>query len=147
VSAAKNEGWCSARAARARPPIPESSYYRPTVKQRCRDGFVLWARVAAVLALPDTEAIEIRISANGSVPWTASTSTLIRSIPRPPADVTEFMTLDPGDMLLTGEPFHSPLVGPAYTVRVEVAGIGTLENQVVAEVPLSSLRVFHQVTC
>jgi len=43
------------------------------------------------------------------------------------------MTLNPGDLLLVGEPLHSPLVGPGDTVYVEVAGIGVLENRVVAE--------------
>jgi 5-oxopent-3-ene-1,2,5-tricarboxylate decarboxylase/2-hydroxyhepta-2,4-diene-1,7-dioate isomerase len=115
--------------------IPESSYYRPTVKQRCRDGFCpVGPYIVAVSALPYPEAIEIRISVNGNLACVASTSTLIRSVPRLLADVTEFMTLNPGDLLLIGEPFHSPLVGPGDRVRVEVAGIGALENPVVAEV-------------
>jgi 5-oxopent-3-ene-1,2,5-tricarboxylate decarboxylase/2-hydroxyhepta-2,4-diene-1,7-dioate isomerase len=114
--------------------IPESSYFRPAVKQRCRDGFCpVGPRVVAVSALPDPGAIEIRISVNGDLACVAATSTLIRSVPRLLADVTEFMTLNAGDILLIGEPFDSPLIGPGDRVRVEVAGIGALENPVVAE--------------
>lgn len=115
--------------------IPESSYYRPAVKQRCRDGFCpVGPHIVPVSALPNPEAIVIRISVNGCVACVASTATLIRSVSRLLADVTEFMTLNPGDMLLVGEPLHSPLVGPGDTVLVEVEGIGALENPVVAEV-------------
>jgi 5-oxopent-3-ene-1,2,5-tricarboxylate decarboxylase/2-hydroxyhepta-2,4-diene-1,7-dioate isomerase len=115
--------------------IPECSYYRPTVKQRCRDGFCpVGPRTVPVSALPNPDAIEIRIFVNGNLVGVASTSALIRSVSRLLADVTEFMTLSPGDLLLIGEPFNSPLVGPGDTVRVEVAGIGVLENPIVAEV-------------
>jgi len=114
--------------------IPDLSYYRPTVKQRCRDGFCpVGPRVAAVSRFPDPDAIEIKISVNGILVCVASTSTLRRGVARLLADVTEFMTLNPGDLLLVGEPLHSPLVGPGDTVYVEVAGIGVLENRVVAE--------------
>jgi 5-oxopent-3-ene-1,2,5-tricarboxylate decarboxylase/2-hydroxyhepta-2,4-diene-1,7-dioate isomerase len=115
--------------------VPEPSYYRPAVKQRCRDGFCpVGPRVVAISGFPDPDAIEIRISVNGNLACTAKTSDLIRSVPQLLADVTEFMTLNPGDLLLVGEPFHSPLVSPGDTVRVEVAGIGALENRVIAEV-------------
>lgn len=115
--------------------VPEWSYFRPAVKQRCRDGFCpVGPRIFPVSAFPDPRAITIRISVNGNLACVASTSTLIRSVPRLLADVTEFMTLNPGDMLLVGEPFNSPLVGPGDVVRVEIPGIGALENPVVAEV-------------
>ena len=45
--------------------------------------------------------------------------------------VSEFMTLEPGDLIATGTP---PGVGPLLpgsTVRVEIAGIGVLENTVI----------------
>ena len=115
--------------------VPESSYYRPTLKQRCRDGFCpVGPRVVAVSMFPDPGATEIRISVNGNLVCVAKTSDMVRNVPRLLADVTEFMTLSPGDLLLVGEPFHSPLVGVGDIVRVEVAGIGALENPVVAEV-------------
>jgi 2-keto-4-pentenoate hydratase/2-oxohepta-3-ene-1,7-dioic acid hydratase in catechol pathway len=47
------------------------------------------------------------------------------------AYVSEFMTLEPGDLIATGTP---PGVGPLLpgsTVRVEIAGIGVLENTVI----------------
>lgn len=47
------------------------------------------------------------------------------------ADVSRLVTLEPGDVLLTGTPANSRPVDPGDTVAVEVEGIGRLENTVV----------------
>ena len=48
------------------------------------------------------------------------------------ADVTRYITLQPGDVVLTGTPWHSRPVFPGDTVVVEVDGVGRLVNRVVA---------------
>jgi 5-oxopent-3-ene-1,2,5-tricarboxylate decarboxylase/2-hydroxyhepta-2,4-diene-1,7-dioate isomerase len=58
---------------------------------------------------------------------------LIRPVARLLADVTEFMTLSPGDMLLIGVPEEAPQATLGDKVRIEIAGIGTLENVIVDE--------------
>jgi 5-oxopent-3-ene-1,2,5-tricarboxylate decarboxylase/2-hydroxyhepta-2,4-diene-1,7-dioate isomerase len=47
------------------------------------------------------------------------------------ADLSRFITLEPGDVLLTGTPAHSRPVEIGDVVAVEVGGIGRLENTVV----------------
>ena len=47
------------------------------------------------------------------------------------ADLARLITLEPGDVLLTGTPAHSRPVEPGDVVAVEVDGIGRLENVVV----------------
>jgi 5-oxopent-3-ene-1,2,5-tricarboxylate decarboxylase/2-hydroxyhepta-2,4-diene-1,7-dioate isomerase len=47
------------------------------------------------------------------------------------ADVSRLVTLEPGDVLLTGTPANSRPVEPGDVVAVEVGGIGRLENPVV----------------
>jgi 5-oxopent-3-ene-1,2,5-tricarboxylate decarboxylase/2-hydroxyhepta-2,4-diene-1,7-dioate isomerase len=47
------------------------------------------------------------------------------------ADLARLITLEPGDVLLTGTPAHSRPVEPGDVVEVEVEGIGRLENTVV----------------
>ena len=47
------------------------------------------------------------------------------------ADLARLITLEPGDVLLTGTPAHSRPVEPGDVVAVEVDGIGRLENHVV----------------
>lgn len=49
------------------------------------------------------------------------------------AFVTEFMTLEPGDLIATGTPPGVGPMAPGQTVEVEVTGIGRLRNTVVPE--------------
>ncbi|HVU02949.1 MAG TPA: fumarylacetoacetate hydrolase family protein [Polyangiaceae bacterium] len=47
------------------------------------------------------------------------------------ADITRHITLRPGDIVLTGTPWHSRPVFPGDLVEVEVDGLGRLSNRVV----------------
>ena len=47
--------------------------------------------------------------------------------------ITEFMSLEPGDLIATGTPPGVGPVEPGSTVRIEIDGIGVLENPVQAE--------------
>jgi 5-oxopent-3-ene-1,2,5-tricarboxylate decarboxylase/2-hydroxyhepta-2,4-diene-1,7-dioate isomerase len=47
------------------------------------------------------------------------------------ADLSRLMTLEPGDVILTGTPANSRPVEPGDVVEVEVSGIGRLRNTVV----------------
>ena len=47
------------------------------------------------------------------------------------ADVSRLITLEPGDVLLTGTPANSRPVEPGDVVEVEVEGIGRLRNRIV----------------
>ena len=113
--------------------IPETSYYRPAIRQRCRDGFCPVSRATAnVTTVPHPDRLVIHIFVNDVLACTAGLSSLIRSIPRLLVDVTEFMTLSAGDLLLLGEPACAPLIRAGDHVRVEIKGVGSLENPVIA---------------
>jgi 5-oxopent-3-ene-1,2,5-tricarboxylate decarboxylase/2-hydroxyhepta-2,4-diene-1,7-dioate isomerase len=63
------------------------------------------------------------------------------------ADLARLITLEPGDVLLTGTPANSRPVEPGDWVAVEVEGIGRLENYVVqSEEELQPLGDQPQVT-
>jgi len=109
--------------------IPHESYFRPAIRQRCRDGFCVIGPTSRVI--PDLNRVEIRISINGEQQCTASTADLVRPVERLIADVTEFMTLRSGDILLVGEPPDAPLAGISDRVRVEVANLAPLENRMI----------------
>jgi 2-keto-4-pentenoate hydratase/2-oxohepta-3-ene-1,7-dioic acid hydratase in catechol pathway len=49
------------------------------------------------------------------------------------ADLSRFMTLLPGDMILSGTPAGSAPAEPGQTVEVEVSGVGTLSNKIVED--------------
>ena len=58
---------------------------------------------------------------------------MIHSIGRILAHVTRFMTLKPGDVILTGTPKGVGPVQPGDMMTVEVEGLGVLSNPVIAE--------------
>jgi len=45
--------------------------------------------------------------------------------------ITQVMTLEPGDLIATGTPSGISAMQPGSVVRVDVDGVGTLENQVI----------------
>ena len=47
------------------------------------------------------------------------------------ADIARNITLEPGDLLLSGTPANSRPVEPGDVVAVEVEGLGRLENEIV----------------
>jgi len=112
--------------------IPHDSYYRPALRERCRDGFcAISSALASPEAVPNPNQVEIRISINGRACGAASTATLVRPVERLIADVTEFLMLGAGDVLLVGELPDAPLARAGDRVRVEIAGLASLENPVV----------------
>jgi 2-keto-4-pentenoate hydratase/2-oxohepta-3-ene-1,7-dioic acid hydratase in catechol pathway len=61
------------------------------------------------------------------------TKDLIFPIPFHIEDITRFTTLEPGDIILSGTPEGVRPVQPGNTVTVEIEGLGTLANPIVAE--------------
>ncbi|ELG6683859.1 fumarylacetoacetate hydrolase family protein, partial [Salmonella enterica] len=62
-----------------------------------------------------------------------TTADLIFSIPFLISYLSEFMTLQPGDMIATGTPKGLSDVVPGDEVIVEVEGVGRLVNRIVSE--------------
>ncbi|MEZ4860799.1 MAG: fumarylacetoacetate hydrolase family protein [Caldilineaceae bacterium] len=75
----------------------------------------------------------VRCLVNGAVRQDGNTGLLIYSIGRVLAFVTQFMTLEPGDLVLTGTPAGVGPVQPGDVMTVEVSGLGTLSNPVISE--------------
>ena len=80
----------------------------------------------------DVDALALRTTLNGDVRQDASTADLIFDVPTLVAHASSFMTLLPGDVLLTGTPGGVGPMRPGDEVSVTVEGIGTLTNQVVS---------------
>jgi 5-oxopent-3-ene-1,2,5-tricarboxylate decarboxylase / 2-hydroxyhepta-2,4-diene-1,7-dioate isomerase len=121
--------------------IPHESYYRPAIRQQCCDGFCpMGPWVVDRQAIADPAVIEIRIKVNGELRSVSRAANLVRPLPRLIADITEFMTLRTGDVLLIGAPDNAPLAGPGDRVRVEIDGAGWLENPIAREDELAARR-------
>ncbi|MCS7216134.1 MAG: fumarylacetoacetate hydrolase family protein [Candidatus Bipolaricaulota bacterium] len=74
--------------------------------------------------------LRLRTFVNGEVRQDARTSAMIFSIPFLLAYVSSFMTLEPGDVLLTGTPEGVGELKPGDEVAVEIEGIGRLSVRV-----------------
>lgn len=75
--------------------------------------------------------LDVETRVNGEVVQSESTGNLIFGVAELVAEISEYLTLEAGDVILTGAP---PGVGPldrGDTVEVELEGIGTLRNEAV----------------
>jgi len=116
--------------------MPHDSYYRPSVRLKCRDGFCpIGATIVERARVPNPDALAVRVFVDGVLRQQNTTANLVRSTRRLIADVTEFMTLAAGDVLLTGVPENAPLARAGQRVAIEIEGVGRLENPLVAEDP------------
>lgn len=69
----------------------------------------------------DPSALRITASVDGTVVQDDSSSTMLFSFAHFIADLSRFMTLEPGDIILTGTPAGSTVIKPGQSVTVEVA--------------------------
>jgi 5-oxopent-3-ene-1,2,5-tricarboxylate decarboxylase / 2-hydroxyhepta-2,4-diene-1,7-dioate isomerase len=118
--------------------IPHESVFRPAIRHKARDGFCpIGPWVVSKESISNPDSLGIRVYINGELKQENSTSNLIRSISRLIEDVTDFMTLSTGDVLLVGVPENAPLAKANDHVRIEIDEIGYLENTIISEGKLS----------
>jgi 5-oxopent-3-ene-1,2,5-tricarboxylate decarboxylase / 2-hydroxyhepta-2,4-diene-1,7-dioate isomerase len=113
--------------------VPHAEYYRPAIRLKCRDGFCpIGPSVAARVSVANPDALNVRTLVDGRLQSAASTADLIHPIAQILSDVTEFMTLSPGDVLAVRIGFPAPRVRAGQRVRIEIDNVGALENPFVA---------------
>ena len=99
-----------------------------------QDGFCPLGPVMVDPGTSDTEDLTLRTFVNGEEVQNGNTgSDLTFSFAYQIADLARLITLEPGDVLLTGTPANSRPVEPGDVVAVEVEGIGRLQNTVVQD--------------
>lgn len=109
--------------------VPHRPYYRPSIRARARDGFCpVGPRVVPRAAIANPDDLAIRVFIDGKLRQQTGTSQLVRSIRRLLADVTDFMTLSPGDILAVGAAAPAPRVRAGQQARIEIDGLGQLES-------------------
>jgi 5-oxopent-3-ene-1,2,5-tricarboxylate decarboxylase/2-hydroxyhepta-2,4-diene-1,7-dioate isomerase len=80
----------------------------------------------------------IQTRVNGVVRQDGSTAEMVWDMHYLVADIARTITLQPGDLLLSGTPAISRTVQPGDVVEVEVDGLGTLRNRIVEGTPLAT---------
>ncbi len=115
--------------------VPHADYYRPAIRMKCRDGFCpIGPSVVPSALVGNPGALECagfrrRSTAEFTRPPPISVSPIEQIL----SDVTEFMTLSPGDVLAVGVGFPPARVRAGQIARIEVENIGVLENPFIAE--------------
>ena len=113
--------------------VPHASYYRPALRFKCRDGFCPIGPTVPRNAVEDPDALAIEVEVDGKIVQRDHTATLIRPVAKLLADVTEFMTLAPGDLLMVGVPAGAPRLRAGQRATIRIEQLGELRNHVVHE--------------
>jgi 2-keto-4-pentenoate hydratase/2-oxohepta-3-ene-1,7-dioic acid hydratase in catechol pathway len=127
--------------------------FRPNAgrKPRERDKFFDWMHgkwhdtfcpmgpcILSSDVVPDPQAFSLRLTVNGTTKQDGNTAEMVFPVTAVIAFLSEFVTLEPGDVIATGTPSgvgsaSGTFLRPGDLVRATISEIGTLENPVEAE--------------
>jgi 5-oxopent-3-ene-1,2,5-tricarboxylate decarboxylase / 2-hydroxyhepta-2,4-diene-1,7-dioate isomerase len=117
--------------------IPHASFFRPPVKFKCLDGFLgVGARFVSAGLAGDPAQFRLEVRINGVLRQSVDFSNLHRDAPTLLRDVSEFMTLQAGDVLMLGCDAGRPLAKVGDQIDINAPGLpgfGTLSQILVAE--------------
>ncbi|ARP44044.1 2-hydroxyhepta-2,4-diene-1,7-dioate isomerase [Geobacillus sp. 47C-IIb] len=107
------------------------NYYRPNFRVKNRDRTTpLGPWIVSHEEVGDPMALALRTYVNGALVQEGYTGDMIFSIPYLLEYITSFMTLAPGDLILTGTPKGAVNVQPGDEVVAEIERIGRLINYI-----------------
>ena len=106
-------------------------YYRPPVKAKGFDTFGPLGPVLVTADALDPTNVTLRTYVNGELRQEGNTAHLRHSVAELIAYISEFKTLQRGDIIFTGTPKGISHVYAGDVMRVEIEGIGALENEVI----------------
>lgn len=92
------------------------------------------APIGPVVASPDLvpDDAEISLRVNGELKQHSSIDNLIFPVPELIEEITELITLEPGDVIATGTPAGISALSDGDAIEVEIEGVGRLEHSVTA---------------
>jgi 5-oxopent-3-ene-1,2,5-tricarboxylate decarboxylase/2-hydroxyhepta-2,4-diene-1,7-dioate isomerase len=108
------------------------NWYRPNLRVKNRDGCTpLGPWLVDRADVPDPMDLKLTTRVNGATTQQGTTADMIFDIPTLIEYLSSFMTLYPGDVILTGTPEGLADVKAGDVVETEIEGIGTLVNTIV----------------
>jgi 5-oxopent-3-ene-1,2,5-tricarboxylate decarboxylase/2-hydroxyhepta-2,4-diene-1,7-dioate isomerase len=108
------------------------NWYRPNLRVKNRDTCTPigpWLVDAADIANP--MALKLQTTVNGQVTQSGNTTDMVFDVPTLIEYFSSFMTLNPGDLILTGTPDGIVNVNPGDVVVTEIEDLGALINTLV----------------
>lgn len=110
------------------------NYYRPNLRVKSRDTLTpIGPFITDKADIADPHNLTLSTFVNGELRQRGNTADLIFDIPFLIAWLSDFMTLQPGDMIATGTPKGLSDVRPGDEVIVEIEGAGRLINHIVSQ--------------
>ena len=107
--------------------------FRPPIRAKGRDTFLPLGPFLVVEEVEDPQDLWLRAYVNGELRQEGHTSRMLYSVAELLEFISEFMTLEPYDVLLTGTPKGISQVRPGDVMRLEFEGLGALENPIEEE--------------
>jgi len=112
------------------------NYYRPNLRVKGRDATTpLGPWLVDAADVPDPMNLRLRSWVNGQPTQDGNTRDMVFDIPALIAYLSGFMTLNPGDIILTGTPDGVSDAAVGDEIVTEIDGIGRLINTIVADDP------------
>lgn len=114
--------------------VPHASFYRPPVKYKCLDGFLgVGPACIAAQAAGDPSRFTLEVRVNGALKQSLDFANLARNAAQLLADVSDFMTLQRGDILMLGCDAGRPLARAGDRIEIAAPGFQALHNTLVRE--------------
>ncbi len=115
------------------------NWYRPNLRVKNRDGCTPIGPWRVDRSdVPDPMALALQTSLNGTVTQTGNTRDMIFDVPFLIEYFSSFMTLQPGDLILTGTPDGVVDCKAGDVVVTQIEGLGALTNTLVQGAPCGS---------
>jgi 2-keto-4-pentenoate hydratase/2-oxohepta-3-ene-1,7-dioic acid hydratase in catechol pathway len=109
------------------------------VRGKSLDTFLPVGELVPASEVPDPQGLAIRAILNGETMQDSNTSNMVFGVAEIVSFVSQAITLEPGDLIITGTPagvgaFRKPQVWltPGDEITIEIDGVGSITNPVVA---------------
>ena len=134
-------GYCvandvTARGRHKRQTVPADAFIYDWFAAKSIDGSLpLGPGITPAFQVPDPQRLRLRLWVNGELQQDESTADMICTVAELIAAASEVVTLEPGDVIITGTPSgvgagRGLFLRPGDVVRTSIDGLGTLENPV-----------------
>lgn len=124
--------------------LPEDSYYRPAIKAKCQDGFCVLGTPVAKEQVTDLNDLGLRVYVNDELKQQSTTAKWLRTPAQLIAEISEYMPLNQGDIILTGTPLGRVDLQLGDQVRVEIDQLGAVSNVIQSEASEAAIAHHQQ---
>jgi 2-keto-4-pentenoate hydratase/2-oxohepta-3-ene-1,7-dioic acid hydratase in catechol pathway len=110
----------------------------PWFRSKSLDTFgPIGPRIVSHLEINDPHNLKIELKLNGETKQSSNTKHLLFKIPELLENISQFFTMEPGDIVATGTPSGIGPINPGDILEASIEKIGTLTNKVILEEKVS----------